>query len=364
MNYEKDGMEFSDTITSTRLITYENRPRYYRQVLIVKGPRTYKQKKKKGVWASYLRDFEREKWNPKKTANDFLETYKVHAIVVHSLESLIKTKYKNRGQINKFGTVKGTGFKIGDLILMAIKWLRGNPMADICETFGSRPRAARRAVTLAFKLLEEFAFVFRKGQMTPEEEKTVRERLAKKGVPFPEIVYVGDCTDIPVWCSDDTYFTYKRCCPSTHALRCLVILRRDTMTPVFVMSGAPPNGPEGSDTNMLLTSAFDDYARSVGCKVMYDQGLAQGDVKWVVTNEGQSDEFKKARGRVEAFFALCKNRFPAFHKAIPLGSPPRIHKHMRRWKVAMILAQLTYLAEVDIAKIEDRPPRKDLLSLI
>ena len=326
-----------------------------------KRPRTWVRKKRKEIWSGYVKDFEREGWH-KQAASDFYDTYKIHNIVVRALEKVIRKR--ESGKLNKFGTLPGTSFSIGDLILIAVKWLRGVPTPDIAEHFGSKPRTIRKAVKIAFRVLESFQFVFTKGQMTKEEEGTIRQRLKKMGVPCPEVVYVGDCTDIPLWCSDDTYFTYKRCCPASHALRCLVILRRDTMTPVFVMAGAPPNGPEGTDTNMLLTSDFDDYARRVGCKVMYDQGVKQGDVSWIVTNEGQNDDFKKARGRVEAFFALVKNKFPAFHSAIPLGSHPRIHQHMARWKVAMLLTHLDYLAEVQIARIQDRPPRKDLLSLI
>ena len=99
---------------------------------------------------------------------------------------------------------------------------------------------------------------------TFETVDDIKSRLEAEGVPWPEIAFAGDCTDIPIWTADDIFYTYKRCCPATNAIRVLVIIRRDTMTIVNITIGGAPSGPMGSDTQMLLSSEFDSYARKRG----------------------------------------------------------------------------------------------------
>jgi hypothetical protein len=40
-----------------------------------------------------------------------------------------------------------------------------------------------------------------------------------KGFPTPEAIWIGDCIDTPIHSNDHNYYTNKRSCPSTHAIR-------------------------------------------------------------------------------------------------------------------------------------------------
>ena len=186
--------------------------------------------------------------------------YKISPMVIRDLTTVIK----QRKTLNRFGTIRGTKYAIGDLILMAIKWLRNTDIGSLMELFGGQEKTIEKGLKIAFETLDAFGYVFKNGCPTLDEESEIKRHFRINGTPCPDAVYVGDCTDIPIWCKDKYYYTYKRCCPSTKAIRVLVILRRDTMQPVFVRSGAAPSGPEASDTNMLLGSKFDNYARAGG----------------------------------------------------------------------------------------------------
>ena len=237
----------------------------YRQTLLQKSPRSYTHKARTNRWNDFKKALEEEKWDEDSEASiEFVDTYFVFPRVVHALEKVILSRWKEKKLINRYNTITGTSFPIGDLILIAIKWLRGVQVPDIAESFGRRLNSTRSALNIAFDALYSFDYVFGKNVGTLETVDEIKSRLKEKGVPWPEIPYVADCTDIGIWTSDDVYYTYKRCCPSTKAIRVLLTLRRDTYAPVDITFGGAPSGPMGQDTQMLLSSEFSAYARATG----------------------------------------------------------------------------------------------------
>ena len=113
----------------------------------------------------------------------------------------------------------GSRWGYGDLFLMATKSLRGHTADDICEIFGARPSAVKKAVRLGIKTIGHFQFIFSRSFPTAAEAEDIRQRFEDAGVANPDDIFVGDCTDIPIWSSNGEYFTYKQCCPSKHAIR-------------------------------------------------------------------------------------------------------------------------------------------------
>ena len=108
---------------------------------------------------------------------------------------------------------------MGDLILMAIDRLRGLTHEQLATKYGGRREAVRKALKKSFEITAMFDFVFSANFPTPEETSEISARLSESGVPCPHAIFVGDCTDLPLWTKDALYYTYKRCCPSTHAIR-------------------------------------------------------------------------------------------------------------------------------------------------
>ena len=237
----------------------------FRQTLLKKSPRTFKHKRRSNRWEDFKKGLDEAKWEESSEISiDFVKIYFTFPRVVKALEKVIYTRYFNRGDINRYKTVVGTFLPIGDLVLVAIKWLRSVPVGDIGETFGRKLDSTFSALRIAFRVLGEFGYVFGNNLGTFETVDDIKSRLEAEGVPWPEVAFAGDCTDIPIWTADDIFYTYKRCCPATNAIRVLVIIRRDTMTIVNITIGGAPSGPMGSDTQMLLSSEFDSYARKRG----------------------------------------------------------------------------------------------------
>ena len=256
---------FLDTQIECRGPAYVKERKTFRQTLLKKKPRTYKHKRRTNRWANFKKDLDDEKWDEDlETSQDFVDIYFIFPRVVCALEDVISKRWGKDGKLNRFKTVDGTSLPIGDMILIAMKWLRSVQVPDIAETFGRKLDSTRSALRLSFKVLGTFGYVFGKNLGTIETVDQIKARLEAAGIPWPEAAFVGDATDIPIWTSDDTFYTYKRVCPSTHAIRVLIIIRRDTMSIVSVTIGAAPSGPMGSDTQMLLSSSFDAYARQIG----------------------------------------------------------------------------------------------------
>ena len=94
----------------------------YRQTLLQKSPRSYTHKARTNRWNDFKKALEEEKWDEDSEASiEFVDTYFVFPRVVHALEKVILSRWKEKKLINRYNTITGTSFPIGDLILIAIK---------------------------------------------------------------------------------------------------------------------------------------------------------------------------------------------------------------------------------------------------
>ena len=95
---------------------------------------------------------------------------------------------------------------------------------------------------------------------------------------------------------------------------------------------------------------------------MYDKG-ADGTVTWCLTESGDpsgKEAFAKARGRVEAFFAHAKQKFPKFQKPSSGKNPTQV---AAEWKLALLLTHLNFLRQKDLCKQQKKTPPKNLVSI-
>jgi hypothetical protein len=108
-------------------------------------------------------------------------------------------------------------------MLMAIDRLRGRTNVELSGIYGGKREAVRNALKIAHKIASLFDFVYGQNVPSAAEADEISERLKAAGVPSPNAIYVGDCTDLPIWTADGDFYTYKRCCPSTHAVRVRIL---------------------------------------------------------------------------------------------------------------------------------------------
>jgi hypothetical protein len=185
--------------------------RRFLQTLCTKFSLPKPQNPRKNVWASWREKFEEIEWKTQcsQTA-DFKERFKIDPVVIRILTDL--AAQKQSGPL-------GTRYDIGDLMLMAIDRLRGRTNVELSELYGGRREAIRKGLKIAHKIAALFDFVYGLNVPSVSEATKISESLEAAGVPSPHAIYVGDCTDLPIWTQDGQYYTYKRCCPSTHAIR-------------------------------------------------------------------------------------------------------------------------------------------------
>ena len=93
---------------------------------------------------------------------------------------------------------------------------------------------------------------------------------------------------------------------------------------------------------------------------MYDKGIST--VPWCCTtpdNPALKNDFKKTRGGIERFFALVKGKFQYFYKAH--GHTPK--QVALRFKCALILTYLNWLAELEVCKRQGKKLPESLVSV-
>ena len=88
---------------------------------------------------------------------------------------------------------------------------------------------------------------------------------------------------------------------------------------------------------------------------MWDQG-ADAAIDFVVT--GGDERFKKARGKIERFFAAVTQKFKSFSRGSRLSQKGL----MKRWKSALILLLLDELAQDEVRKIQGKPTKFDIVT--
>jgi len=184
----------------------------HRQTKKIKLPPCKKNTPIKPQWPDFEKALEEEKWNPSSEVYiRFKKIYKCHPTVVHMMQKMATWR--------KGDNPRGTRWGYGDIFLMLLRSLRGHTAADISEIFGGKESTVSKAVRIGTAVAEDFQFIFSKSVPSQAEASELKARFREEGVPNPEDLFVGDCTDIPLWSSNDEYYTYKRCCPATHAIR-------------------------------------------------------------------------------------------------------------------------------------------------
>jgi hypothetical protein len=124
-----------------------------------------------------------------------------------------------------FSKPRKTRFALGDLILMVLYTLRGLEPTDLIEIFGGGEQSIANGVKIGFDTINRFGHVFRYDCPTESEALAMSTKLREDGRPCPESLFIGDCMDLPIWSQDGDDYTYKRGCPSTHAIR----VRKNTL---------------------------------------------------------------------------------------------------------------------------------------
>ena len=279
----------------------------YRETEKIRYKGTQPHGKLKDIWGTeYETAFEESGWDPStRKARVFLNQYGVHPKVVATLSLFL-------------GPISGTSFSPENCLLMGLRELRGDRTASVVESFDADESTIRNAQKLIFQKLSDFSYILSSHfPATRAEVEEIIENLEKAGRPFPEFPFVGDCTDLPIWTRYAEFFSHKRNLQSAKGFRSAVICRRDTMMPVWVKTGAAPASFLGSDSKMLLSSNIHNAMVNLGVKTLWDGGISENTVPWVVTKSPDpttQHAFKVERAQIEHYFARVKNRFSYFQQ--------------------------------------------------
>jgi hypothetical protein len=184
----------------------------YRRTKKIQYPPCKKKSPIKPQWPDFENKMEECKWDTTSPLYiKFRKTYRIHPSAIFLMQKMAKKRQGNKPT--------GTRWGYGDCFLMVSKSLRGHTSEDISEIFGGKNSAVDKAIKIGIATAKDFQYIFSKSFPSEAEAEQIKQRFREENVANPEDLFVGDCVDIPIWTSNDDFYTYKRCCPSRHAIR-------------------------------------------------------------------------------------------------------------------------------------------------
>jgi len=141
---------------------------------------TKKQTPPKKIWEGLCSELDKVKWQPRSQPwNKFRHRFKINPLTIREIvrEAAKNKKLKTR-------------YPLG-IVLMALLYLRGTSADDLANEFGGGRESARKAVNLAFTIVDGFSWIFATELLTEREAKDLKKSLEKEGAVSPDEHYIG-----------------------------------------------------------------------------------------------------------------------------------------------------------------------------
>lgn len=305
----------------------------------------------KNTWDDWNQKLNRRNWDARAT-KEFSEFF---GISPNLFCLIIRNK-----KFNEIPVPKTSLFKRPDLLLVLLRRLRtGDTFSSLAGVFGGDKTTINK---WSNKMLFYMIVVLNGSIKRLENTELQREIMSLRllGEPCPEIVLIGDGTDIPIEMNDTSFYTYKRNIDGVHATRSQVFISRLTGEIVWLQAGFAPSSSSGHELTMIQDNPLVDFleAKHQNVKILYDGAIDSiaKNKSWLVEMPTRSEQkliqkyspglakhveiIKKARLRIECFFGEQKKRFHILKRAFK-GRGYNVEKHAAIFLLTAMLMNLT-----------------------